>query len=932
MAKASPAIRSFNSGELSALIDGRTDVQQYPSGARRLFNYIAAPQGPAICRSGTMRMSRTRDEDAASTVVPFIRSDEQAKILEFAADRIRFLDDDGLQVYVASAATLTSSTNQQMVLDSAALDAIGAVVGDQVVLSGWPSNYNLNGEVATIVGKVGISFTLDKFFPTLAPANGLLSRVYHVPCVYTEQERQELRYVQSVDVVYLLSGTKRTRKLSRNGDYDWRLVDVTFIDGPYMPVNETTTTLAPAATGNAIPIMTSNVAPSGTCGGSGSRAHVAGTLAVPVVFLERNVSYDLPATDFFHAFDNDDNTYWAANTAQKGIISYAPAAPFIATGYTIYSALDNQDPDYQAKDYAPGTFTFEGFDGVNWNVLDRKENYVVYDNNKSLYFELRNTTAYQAYRLNITKCTMNGLIEPRVRRLVISSVATSQFALIASAIVGINKDLGFAATDIGRLIRLKGSDNTWRSCAIIGFLTATAISVQLQGEPLLDLKKIQEWRLGYWSDTTGWPTCGDFADDKLWLAGPPGFPDQFASSVTGNYETYSQTDSSGVVLDDSAIVGRLNSRRLARIRWIAADERGLTLGTGSEEYAISAPNKEALSARNIKARPSTRRGSANVDPVRIDNSTLFVQRSGRTLRECRFVFEADGYRSPSKSNLASHLGAVQFVELAYAAEPHGIVWVRRLDGTVVGLTYGPDENVGGWHQHDFGGEVVSMATIPQSDNQQDALWMVIKRHIDGDDKYFIERMTRFWDFDTELPQAHFVDCASTYSGTPIQVVYGLQALEGETIYGLADGIVVGPFVVVNGSVDLGFEASEILLGLGYECETITPRLENGAADGTAQGKVKRINSLMVNVWRSFGGEIGVYNDEVKGIVYEPLDDKYPQPLDELEVVELYTGFLGPLTPARGYEREGVVAFRKKKESPLPFHVISLLPQLNTQDG
>lgn len=928
MPKASPNIRSFNAGEFSELLAGRVDLDRYPSSLRSLVNYIAAPQGPAISRSGTEFMSPVADETEYSNILPFVFSNEQAKVLEFASDRIRFLDEDGVQVYTGVAATVTSAAGAAIEINAPGL---GAVVGDQVALSGFPVSYNLNGEIANVTAVSGDDYTLDKNYPNTAVVDGTVSRVYHVDCVYTEEQRRSLRYVQSVDVMYLLTGASRPRKLSRYGDYDWRLEDVEFIDGPFMPVNDTSTTLTPNGTGNAIPTMTSNTTPSGECKGSGNRPAVTGTKTTPDEFLGRDLTYSLDASEFYYAFDGDDDTYWAANTEQKGNIRYDAASAFVCDGYTIYVATDNQDLTYTSKDYAPSDFVFEGSnDGTTWTILDEQEDYVLYDGNKSVFIRIENETAYSKYRLRTRGLTRNGLIEPRIRRLTMREKDAATFDLIASSTVGINNGIGFKTTDVGRLIRLRGSDQSWRSCEITAKVSATRVTVKLLGEPLLDTKAIKQWRLGYWSDTTGWPSVGTFFEDRFWLAGSEEFPDVFAGSVTGGYETFSQTDTFGVVLDDSAVAGRLNSRRLSRVRWMSSDARGLLMGTGSEEYTVAAPNSEPITARNIVARPSTRRGSADVEPVRVDSQTLYVQRSGRAVREFAFVFEADGYKSPSMSQLASHLGAVPFVEMDYAAEPHSIVWVRRGDGTLVGLTYNRDENVVGWHRHDLsGGLIDALAVIPQKDQLQDALWVVVRRTINGATRRFVERLTRFWDFDTDLSEAHFVDCGLRYVGAAAGVMYGLQHLEGETVYGLVDAKPVGPFVVQNGAVTLPYDGENVVLGLGYDSVGVLPRLENGAADGTSQGKVRRSHNIVVSVWNSFNGEVGVYNDQDGGFVYEPLE--YPGRYDEFEDVELYTGMIGPFNPSPGYDQDGFISFRRPKESPLPFNIVAIMPQLHTQD-
>ena len=927
MAKSSPMIRSFNAGEFSEFLTGRVDLERYPSSLRSLLNYVAAPQGPAIPRSGTAMMAYGFSQNKTSRLIPFVFSETQSNVLEFSEGRMRIFSENGLLVYPSKVIALLSDGGEPIRANVADLDA---EVGDEVFLSGFPASYNLNGEVATVTAKSGDEYTIDVEYPEgVVYENGRFSRVYHVEHTFTEEQRETMNIVQSVDVMYLLTDT-RTKKLSRKGTYEWTLEDVEFVDGPYMDVNSTDNKLTPSATGNAVSVLSSDTGGADKAFGSSYRAAISGSKSSPVTFLERDIGYELDEANYFKAFDDDDETYWAANAQQKGIVGYEPATSFVADGYSIHVAKDNQDTSYAAKDYAPSSFTFEGFDGTNWIVLDRQEDYVLYDGNKSVFFEIPNEVAYEKYRLNVTKLYRNGLIEPRVQRLVIRERDNASITLVAGSTENINGGDGFQSTDVDRLIRVKGDDGSWRPCKITAVNSTTSVTVTLLGEPLPNTNPIREWRLGYWSDTTGWPVCGDFFDDRLWMGGPEETPDLFAGSVVGDYENFSQADQQGTVLDDSAIVARINSRKLSRIKWIVADTRGLLFGTGSGGYTLSAASGDGITARNFKVRPAAKRGSANVEPASVDNQTLFVQYGGRAIRELAFVFEADGYKAPSMSQLANHLGAVPFVELAYAQEPHSIVWVRKRDGSLVGMTYNREENVVAWHRHNLAGAYVeSITTIPQSDGLQDALWLSVVRTVAGKKIRFIERLTRFFDFGMTLAEANYVDCGLRYTGSATKTIYGLCHLDGAEVYGLADGNPVGPLTVENGSVELAFAASNVILGLGFDGEGEVQRLETGAADGTAQGKTKRVHNAVVSVWNSFGGEIGVYNEQQESYVFEPIP--YVGHYNVVEDVELFTGLVGPFTMAPGYDKEGRLAFRRKASEPLPLCVVAIMPQLNTQD-
>lgn len=912
MARVSPIVRSLNAGEFSPLMEGRTDVDRYPASCRQLLNTIAASQGPALCRSGTEYINDAYSHELAkrSMLVPFVFSETDFYMIEFTDQRVRFFTETGLLTYTPVA--VSAMTTGPFTFTSATL---GAAVGDQVAFSDFPAEYNLNGVVATITAKSTNTYTVDISFPALATITTFkVARVYHIASPYTSAQILGIKDTPSLDVVYLTHGTIKTYKLQRADTYSWSFVAVTFTDGPYLSTNETKTTLTPNATGKATPDMTSATLPSGTA----------------------SASSEVVGYEAWKAFDAAGNyTYWESNVDQTGTLQYSPASSFICDGYSIQIPVNNSNTSYTSKDYAPSNFTFEGYNGSSWVVLDTQHNYVLYDNNKSTFFKIPNATAYSAYRLNIKGCTRNGALHPRVRSLTLRGTASVSLTLTASSATGINNDQGFKTTDVGRLIRVKGSDGAWRPCVITARSSATVVTVNLLGEPFPDLSPAVDWRLGVYSDTTGYANAATFHDDRLCLGGSTAYPDLVAASVVGSYENMAPTTETGEVLATSGFSIRLNSRRLSRVKWMASNKDGLALGTGSKEYLLrsqDSTNKTLNPKDGIKAVDSGSRGSADVVPAEIDAQVLYVARGARTVREFAYTYESDGYKSPSMSALASHLGISRFSKIAYASEPHSVAWVLREDGTVVGLTYNRDENVIGWHRHDFGGYVESIAVIPSSDQLRDVLWLVIRREIDGGTKRYIERLTPFWDFDMTIDDAWYVDCGLRYVGDPISEVYGLAHLEGrEDIYGLADNIPVGPYTVEGGKITLDTEASNIVLGIGFESYGETSRLENGARDGTAQGKTKRMHSMSLMVWESYGGEFGTWNDDTGEVQWVPVDYP-PEDASQVETIALFSGILGPFTPAPGYEKQGTVHFRRTKDKPLPFNIVALMPKMDTQDG
>lgn len=620
-------------------------------------------------------------------------------------------------------------------------------------------------------------------------------------------------------------------------------------------------------------------------------------------------------------------------------MSYTAGTPRVVDGYTIY--LGRYNKGKKVKDHAPKTWTFEGYDGVNWEVLDSRQDYTDWGDYRSDYFELQNEEAYLKYRINIKEVQKEGDVTPRIGKLVMSSPDAPAITIQASSKYGINDNLGFQSTDVGRNIRLQDADNLWRWATISSVTDETTIGLDIPSkDPLVLDNKIKFWRLGIFSDTTGWPTCGVVHEDRLWVSGALAFPDHVCGSRTGRYFNFVQTSARGVVQDDHAIVTRCNSKYMSRVAWLKSSEEALMIGSGLEEFILTTPVDEALTARNVKIRKTTERGSAVHEPVVAANHVLMISKSGRALYDYSWspgnAEIAGAYSAPMISVLGPHLLYPPVVQVVYQEEPHGVMWGRREDGSVVAMTYNPENGIFGGHRHDFGvtasldGAVIKwMCVVPSPTDRQDSLWMVVERVIDGNTVQYIERMGRFWDFsDTLEEDGIHVDCALRYlDDGATSTVYGLWPLEGESVKVLADNV-VHTLTVTNGAVTLPEAAERIIVGLKMvrEGEIVAP--DAGAEDGTARGKSKRPHSAVLALWETWGGQVGRLNEDTQTVEYT--DIVYPgTAVGDLGTVTLYTGETDVTVLPFGYGKLGTVRFRQ--EDPFPFNVAAIYPQLVVSD-
>lgn len=110
MRKTKTLIRSFAGGVMSPELYGRTDLVKYGSGLTSSRNWVLTPQGAMHRRAGTEFIGwPNRNDPRGPRLVSFIANDEQAFILEFTHQAIRFFF-DGQQVLDGGSNPLTVVT------------------------------------------------------------------------------------------------------------------------------------------------------------------------------------------------------------------------------------------------------------------------------------------------------------------------------------------------------------------------------------------------------------------------------------------------------------------------------------------------------------------------------------------------------------------------------------------------------------------------------------------------------------------------------------------------------------------------------------------------------------------------------------------------------------------------------------------------------
>jgi len=428
------------------------------------------------------------------------------------------------------------------------------------------------------------------------------------------------------------------------------------------------------------------------------------------------------------------------------------------------------------------------------------------------------------------------------------------------------------------------------------------------------------WAFGRWSATRGWPDNVAFYRERLTFS-----TGQILNfSVAGDFENFAAKNESGEVAADQAITIEIASDTVNDVLWMMPSD-GLLIGTAGGEFVCKElTTDEVFGPGNVKIAQQSTYGSRSVMPLQIGEGVVFVQRAGRKLREMQYEFASDGFKSIDLSVFAEHITYSGISDIVYQQEPHSIIWCSLNNGKLVGFTFNREQDVLGWHRHPIGGDgiVECMEVIPNPDGSQDDLWMIVRRTINGQTKRYIEYLEQDFTDESDIEDAFFVDSGLTYDGAPATTISGLGHLEGEEVSILVDGATHPRRTVTSGSVTLQRAGSKVQIGLPFETLLQTLRLEAGAADGTAQGKTKRITKVVVRFLATVGAQAGVNPADLDEIQFRspsvPMDQAVP-PFTGDKMVE-WPG---------SYDFDGYMFISQPQ--PLPMTIVALMPQVITQD-
>ena len=153
------------------------------------------------------------------------------------------------------------------------------------------------------------------------------------------------------------------------------------------------------------------------------------------------------------------------------------------------------------------------------------------------------------------------------------------------------------------------------------------------------------------SSTRGYPRTCTFHEGRLFFGGSKSLPNTLFGSKVADFYNFKSDEA----LDDDALFATISSDSLNAINAVRSG-RDLQIFTSSGEFFIPQSSLDPITPSNIVLKTATKRGmKEGIKPVSAEAGTLYIQRSGKALRELIFSDTDLNYNSENVSLLSSHL-------------------------------------------------------------------------------------------------------------------------------------------------------------------------------------------------------------------------------------------------------------------------------------
>lgn len=345
---------------------------------------------------------------------------------------------------------------------------------------------------------------------------------------------------------------------------------------------------------------------------------------------------------------------------------------------------------------------------------------------------------------------------------------------------------------------------------------------------------------------------GAFFQGRLMIGGTRDLPQSFIMSKSADVFDLNNRDT----LDDFGALFDILTESVKVIRQIHVG-RHVQIFTDKGEFYIPISEDEVLTPENTFIRQTTSRGIARGIPVvGVDGATLFIDASGKSLRELLFTDSEAAYDATDLSFLAPHLlrspRAMAYHRSQDINRPDLLLIVNNTDNTLAIFATKRDQKVAGWSLcltsgGDSAGGFYDVAVV------NNEMWFLVIRDINGaGSKYYLERFNEKFTVDSAVGAFDL--------GAPVAAGTGLAHLNGHTCKVILDNTVQPDGVPAAGSLTFARSATDSWqVGLGWpivdgasgivQVEQLPIEVPDTSGQST-MGKKRRVSEVVMRVYET----------------------------------------------------------------------------------
>lgn len=861
---------SFAKGELTPALTARVDLSAYHVGAARLRNFFVNATGGASTRPGTQFLGSFNTTDVLR-LIPFIFSTVQAYVLVLSNLKARVLMNGGFVLEANKNITAITQANPAVVTSN----AHGFSNGDIVWITGVNGMLNVNNRFFIVAGQTANTFQLHENDGSVVNSTGYLAytsggtvaRQYSFVTPWAAADLPLLKYTQSADTLTVCHPSYAPRDVTRSGHTSWTVTSITFAPTTAAPTGAAVTPHSGGGSTTYIYVVTAISAD----GKEESRASSSASTAVGKIMSQ--------------------------NADEFMVVTWNAVAG--ASRYNIYRQPEVPSAAPQAGDLFGyvGSATANSFDDHNilpdfTRVPPQAQNPFAAGNNPACvaYFQQRKVFAGSTANPETIWMSQVG----NYKNFDTSNPSKASDAItIALASQQVNAINSLVPMSFG-LLALTDSA-AWQVSGGAAQSPLTPTTVQAQPQAYNGTTDVPPVVINY--DIIYVQARGSAARDLAY--------NFYVNIYTGN-------DIS--ILSQHLLIGK-TIREWAwaeepfKLLWIVRSDGVMLSLTYMKEQDVLAWCRHETGqdqSDKFKSVASIPEGSENAVYVVVERSApgrnggapmMFVERlHSRDMTRAWLNYESDVCAAWCSDSGVSRGRATPAATL-----------------TVSGLT-----NVGTEDDPLYTGTATltaSAAVFTAGDIGNIVRCHKGVMHVTG----FASTTAVTASVDAGLDDLAPVKTGDWYYTAPITTLYGLDHLEGEEVQILAAGNVEDSQVVTNGKVSWSTPADIVTVGLPYECQLQTMRIDLGQP--TVQGRMKTIPQVTVRVQDTRGLRVGPTFDDM-WLIKERSTEPMGQPVQLITGDEL-------ITIGSRFTTEGQICI--EQDFPLPATVLGCFPEISVGD-